>query len=440
MHLTLVVGSGRCGSTLLSRILRDHPDVLSVREVGTALVARRPGAPPAEIDGAAVWSLLTAPGDAPAAHVPDGLLDDLAPVVRGWPARPAAAHYRALLHHLAARSGRTTIVDHSTASLHLVATLHAAVPDAHLVHMYRDGPDCALSMSRHAWFRAAALTRHASRPGDTALPAPTPLSPAAGPGDTPPTPAVPPGDAAVTPPTPTATADDPALTPPAPTAKAEDGLLTPATPAARPGDAALTPPTPTAKVGDAASTTPTPAAEPENGPLTPATPAAPLTRPARPSRPGDAPHTRRMPAVRAGDAASAASVPAAARRETIPPGALGRVVPPNDAGAVAPDPIPLAVFGALWSSMIVDGVAALDVLPSALTSALRYEDLLRSPETTLTRLAATLHTSVDGDWLARARARVTPAAIGRSRALPPGELAALEAACRPGMKALGRTA
>ncbi|GAB7051081.1 sulfotransferase family protein [Catenuloplanes indicus] len=277
MNLTLIVGAGHCGCTLLSRILRDHPDVLSVRDLCAALITDPPDPPGAEIDGETAWSrLTTARPDLPPGEVagtsppsprtgPGTLLDVLAPVIRRQPSGPPAAHYRALLEHLAARSGRTTIVDHCTAALHLVPALHAALPDAHVVHMHRDGPDCALSMSRHA----ESTQRAAAQPTS---------------------------------------------------------------------------------------------------------------------------------------------------------------------------PYPLPVLGALWSSMIVDGVAALDVLPAPLTSTLRYEDLLRSPETTLTRLAATLNTAVDGDWLARSRARVTPDTIGRSRRLPPHELAALEAACRPGMKALGRTA
>jgi Sulfotransferase family len=32
MRLTFVVGTGRCGSTMLSAILREHPDVLSMNE------------------------------------------------------------------------------------------------------------------------------------------------------------------------------------------------------------------------------------------------------------------------------------------------------------------------------------------------------------------------------------------------------------------------
>ena len=37
MQLTFVVGTGRCGSTLLSRLLREHPDVLSMSEFFSTL-------------------------------------------------------------------------------------------------------------------------------------------------------------------------------------------------------------------------------------------------------------------------------------------------------------------------------------------------------------------------------------------------------------------
>ncbi len=37
MQLTFVVGTGRCGSTLLSRLLREHRDVLSMSEFFSTL-------------------------------------------------------------------------------------------------------------------------------------------------------------------------------------------------------------------------------------------------------------------------------------------------------------------------------------------------------------------------------------------------------------------
>ncbi|MDR7276195.1 sulfotransferase family protein [Catenuloplanes atrovinosus] len=206
MNLTLVVGSGRCGSTVLSRVLRDHPDILSV--------------------------------------------GDLPPVVRAGPPPPIARLYRGLLTRLAARSGRTTIV--ATAALHRLPALHTAFPEARLVHLYRDGPDCAVA-------------------------------------------------------------------------------------------------------------------------------------------------TRR-------------------RRAALP------------------------ALGARWSTDIVDGVALLEMLPAARTSGLRYEDLVHSPEATLIHLAATLNLPVDGDWLSRSRTHLDTSTIGLAATLPDEDRAALEAACAPGMKALGLTA
>ena len=61
------------------------------------------------------------------------------------------------------------MVERSASSLHLIPLLHAQFPAARFVHLYRDGPDCALSMSRHPAFRREILAIGAVR--TTALPA-----------------------------------------------------------------------------------------------------------------------------------------------------------------------------------------------------------------------------------------------------------------------------
>ena len=61
---TFIVGTGRCGSTMLSNMLREHPKVLSLSEffawtvdAGTALAeAFAPG----PIDGAQFWAIIAA--------------------------------------------------------------------------------------------------------------------------------------------------------------------------------------------------------------------------------------------------------------------------------------------------------------------------------------------------------------------------------------------
>lgn len=214
MELTFVVGTGRCGSTMLSRLLRDHPDVLSMSEFFSTLriaaASGRAGFPVEEMDGAQLWRLLASPFpmlDAmisdglrtpemlypaggrfdPATGIPlvshyilpmlggdpDRLFDELAAEVPRWPRRPAAAQYQHLFGYLARRLGRPVVVERSASSLHMIPLLHAQFPAARFVHLYRDGPDCALSMSRHPAFRREILAIGAVRavklPADSTL-------------------------------------------------------------------------------------------------------------------------------------------------------------------------------------------------------------------------------------------------------------------------------
>lgn len=211
MALTFVISTGRCGSTLVSRMLRAHPEVLSLSELFSTVRYRGylpsradDGAP----DGEVFWRMFSEPDPAvdvmvakglkasewiypygtgrfdPAEGVPaicnmtlplltddpDALYDELAAEVPGWPARPSADQYRALFAYLAERFDRRVVVERSGASLWMVPRLRQHFPEARFVYLTRDGADSALSMSRHAGFRLMLLGREAARLAGVASP------------------------------------------------------------------------------------------------------------------------------------------------------------------------------------------------------------------------------------------------------------------------------
>src|SRR5947199_8274701 len=192
-QVTFVVGTGRAGSTALTRILHGHPEIMGLSELWFSIGPR--GLPTEPVDGPGFWRLLSKPRAGLDAAIrsgayapeilyprrpgrfsaesgipaiclvllpaltddPDALYDELAAEIPGWPSRPAAGHWLALFDLLRRRFGRSTVVERSGYSLRLVPALRKAFPQAHFVHLYRDGPDCALSMSRHPGFRMITL-------------------------------------------------------------------------------------------------------------------------------------------------------------------------------------------------------------------------------------------------------------------------------------------
>lgn len=200
-QLTFIVGTGRSGSTALSRILRAHPGILSLNELLTSLGQPDIAFPPEPISSDAFWKLLSDtenmltwlfrsgvitdeflyhrnPGRFSAEtgipriswtvlpHLtddPDGLLDELARHVLTWPPRTTPEHCEALFELLRTRFDKRVVVERSGSSLRWVPSLRQAFPHARFVHLHRNGPDCALSMSRHAVFRLIPLMREACR-------------------------------------------------------------------------------------------------------------------------------------------------------------------------------------------------------------------------------------------------------------------------------------
>ncbi|GAB4537448.1 MAG: sulfotransferase [Haliangiales bacterium] len=194
---TFIVGTGRCGSTMLSNLLRQHPHIASVSEFFSTvcdLGGRIPDLFTEDaLDGARFWALISAinprerltlrhgvampeviyPYDSPAARYspesgvpailqvtlphltdqPDALFDELREQVVTWPAAPIRAHYEALFSWLAQRLGKRLWVERTGGAFVIIEPLHAMFPDARYLHIVRDGRDTALSIREHLGFR-----------------------------------------------------------------------------------------------------------------------------------------------------------------------------------------------------------------------------------------------------------------------------------------------
>lgn len=185
-----IVGTGRCGSTLLSRMLAEYPDALSLFEYFNGLDAGR-RFDPAGCDGARFAEMVAAeqpfvtavlrrgydvaeitypygrgryPVGAPLPWVlvsmlprltedPDALFDALLEFLRGQPQRSMPAHHRALFDWLTDRHGKSFWIERSGSSIDYLAALIDAFPQARFLHIHRDGCEAALSMREHHAYR-----------------------------------------------------------------------------------------------------------------------------------------------------------------------------------------------------------------------------------------------------------------------------------------------
>ncbi len=191
----LVMGTGRCGSTLISNILNEHPRVLSLSEffslVGVHRLFRS-----RQLTGEKMWEFLSHqsrrtrlmlrephweefiyPIDKEGARfslddVPpimcttlphltadhETLFDELEAVIRAQPRQSPGAHLRYLFGWLSENFGADVWAERSGASFLFGSRLLREFPEARIVNIFRDGRETAISMSRHYLFRLIMAT------------------------------------------------------------------------------------------------------------------------------------------------------------------------------------------------------------------------------------------------------------------------------------------
>lgn len=199
MH-RFIVGTGRCGSTLLSRMLARNPATLSLFEFFNGLDgSRRFSSAPMRADAYA--ELISAeqpfltwvyergydapevlyPFDAPGARfarseglpwilvsmlpalsdAPEALYDEVLKFVRERPEQSAPAHHLELFDWLTRRHGRRVWVERSGASIDYLGDLNDSFEGARFLHIHRVGEEAALSMREHHAFRLAIMLAYA---------------------------------------------------------------------------------------------------------------------------------------------------------------------------------------------------------------------------------------------------------------------------------------
>ncbi|MEM9222491.1 MAG: sulfotransferase [Pseudomonadota bacterium] len=187
-----IVGTGRCGSTLLSDMVRLHPKLLDLSEL---LACQGVEAfYPARLSGQRFWRRLAQPRRTVKATLPsqvseftyplgkgrydeaalppilhatlpriaddcDGLFDTLGAAVAARPRARLCDHYRFMAEFLCREREREMWVERSGASALMLPAILKNFPDAKIVHIVRDGRETALSMADHPAFRLLASNR-----------------------------------------------------------------------------------------------------------------------------------------------------------------------------------------------------------------------------------------------------------------------------------------
>jgi putative sulfotransferase len=183
-----IVGSGRCGSTLLTNMMAKHPEMLVLSEFFSTLdrtecfaavpvsgmhfaellMRSNPIADIPMLRGRAAKEILSDTSTLKAlpallivtlpavSEKSQSLFEEVIDAMRDNPTQRLSAHYRRLFEWLRVRLQRSCWIERSGTSSEYLQELIEMFPDALYVHLHRDGPESAISMHDHTYFQLCA--------------------------------------------------------------------------------------------------------------------------------------------------------------------------------------------------------------------------------------------------------------------------------------------
>lgn len=198
---TFIIGTGRCGSTMLSNMLRQHPKILSISEFfcfttdfggriyeafseqlidgktffqlfgeispRSNLLVKHDVAPSEFIYpfNSSKYRFSSKTGIPPILNVTlphltancDDLFDEIKLLFIGRSTTTVREHYNYFFDWLQHKFNKSLWIERTGGSLVIVEQLLNTFPNARFIHLVRDGRDCAISMSNHLGFRLFVL-------------------------------------------------------------------------------------------------------------------------------------------------------------------------------------------------------------------------------------------------------------------------------------------
>ena len=178
-----IVSTGRCGSTFVTHLLRNHPDILSLSEFWPNRVNLKELFSDEEMSGKTYIDLLSVPmaqdifkiALTEKTQVPketlhetnyirritlptlvedyDQLFNDIGEYTKKLPEAKPAVHILKIFDFIKEKMRKKVWVERTGASLDFLHRWKKMWPNLKLIHIYRDGRNCAISMSKHPAFK-----------------------------------------------------------------------------------------------------------------------------------------------------------------------------------------------------------------------------------------------------------------------------------------------